>query len=490
MMMMMMMMMMLRSFFLVGLLIVPLLSAGVLAVGGDTMANGKLLLRHFQVVNQSGKKVTVEWINPESGQSVPLGAPTNGESITFNSFVNHTFVIKEEDDNDDGNGGGDAVNSTHHEAYYKISENGQKQVVVVKKGLQVERLDSSTPTTTTPRSLQARDIVESCRATVEAQLRQAQSGGSDQGDIDKIMNDLTECLEDKTTDVLIVQNKDLANEASLRKEMSDKAENYTCADDTRETSEPIEIRTWTHHKDDDVVRQVHVLHNRPGGSQIHLIHNFISPQECEAIRLRADPILHRGTVADGKGGSRMSDHRKAWQAGLKARWDEEHDGGGDAVAVVSRRLFDYANSVTRYNMTIDGQEDLMSIQYFGEGRENPTPDRYTPHCDGACDGLPHKMGGRVATMVMYCDVPESGGGTNFQNANVFVKPVQGAAAFFSYLNADTMRSEEGFTSHSGCPVLEGTKRIAVQWMRVGVDSENPWDSFDTNTVKKSDYKEQ
>jgi hypothetical protein len=27
-----------------------------------------------------------------------------------------------------------------------------------------------------------------------------------------------------------------------------------------------------------------------------------------------------------------------------------------------------------------------------------------PHCDGACDGMPHKEGGRIATMVMYCDV--------------------------------------------------------------------------------------
>jgi 2OG-Fe(II) oxygenase superfamily len=468
------MMMMLRSSLLVGLLILLVLSAVVALVDGTVVGNhlarAQLLLRHFQLVNQSGKKVSVEWINPESGQSVPLGAPTNGESISFNSFVNHTFVIKQDDDN-----------STHHEAYYKVAENGQNQIVVIKQGLQVERVDSST----TPHSLQAKGIVESCRATAQAQL-QRPNRSSEEEEVDKIMNDLMECVESKTTDMLIEQNRDLANEASLRREMSTKTENYTCADATRETSKPVEIRIWEHKKD-GVERLVHVLHNRPG-SQIHLIHNFISTEECEAIRLRADPILHRGTVADGKGGSRMSDHRKAWQAGLKARWDEERD--GEAVAVVSRRLFDYANGSTGYNMTIDGQEDLMSIQYFGEGKDYPTPDRYTPHCDGACDGLPHKMGGRVATMVMYCDVPELGGGTNFQNSNVFVKPAQGAAAFFSYLNAETMHSEEGFTSHSGCPVLEGTKRIAVQWMRVGVDTENPWDSFDTNTIKKRDYEQE
>lgn len=107
-----------------------------------------------------------------------------------------------------------------------------------------------------------------------------------------------------------------------------------------------------------------------------------------------------------------------------------------------------------------------------------------PHCDGDCDGLPHKRGGRVATMVMYCDVPDLGGATNFQHANVFVKPAKGAAAFFSYMDPITSRHEEGFTTHSGCPVIEGTKRIAVQWMRIGVDEENKWSDFDTNTISK------
>jgi hypothetical protein len=87
-------------------------------------------------------------------------------------------------------------------------------------------------------------------------------------------------------------------------------------------------------------------------------------------------------------------------------------------------------------------------------------------------------------MVSYCDVPERGGSTNFQNANVHVRPTKHAAVFFSYMNPVTHHQEEGFTMHSGCPVLMGTKRIVVQWMRIGVDEDNPWDSFDTNTISK------
>ncbi len=82
-------------------------------------------------------------------------------------------------------------------------------------------------------------------------------------------------------------------------------------------------------------------------------------------------------------------------------------------------------------------------------------------------------------------MPEVGGGTNFQHANVYVKPELYAAAFFSYMDPSTHHMETGFTSHSGCPVYEGTKRIAVHWMRVGVDDESPWDSFNTLDIKMS-----
>ena len=89
-------------------------------------------------------------------------------------------------------------------------------------------------------------------------------------------------------------------------------------------------------------------------------------------------------------------------------------------------------------------------------------------------------------MVMYCDVPELGGATNFQHAGVYVKPELGAAAFFSYMDPDTRKKETGFTTHSGCPVILGRKRIAVQWMRIGVDNDNPWDSFNTLTIKRKE----
>ena len=39
--------------------------------------------------------------------------------------------------------------------------------------------------------------------------------------------------------------------------------------------------------------------------------------------------------------------------------------------------------------------------------------------------------------------------------------------------------DEGLTSHSGCPVYEGEKKIVTQWVRYGVDAQNPWTDLNT-----------
>jgi hypothetical protein len=120
---------------------------------------------------------------------------------------------------------------------------------------------------------------------------------------------------------------------------------------------------------------VHVKHNR-SSSQIHVVENFISEDECLAMETEAALSLHRATVADGKGGSEYSPTRKAMQAGITVEWDKEED--GDLIARLSRRVYDYAEHVLKMGIEEHGQEDLMSIQYFGRGRNDTEPDRYTP----------------------------------------------------------------------------------------------------------------
>lgn len=297
---------------------------------------------------------------------------------------------------------------------------------------------------------------------------------------DAAVDFVTECIETSVSRQMEIANEEIAYQAQIRHKMAEHYENYTCADFDMPTTEPLSSHKWN---DKGVRRQVDVMLDRPA-SKIHLVKNFISPEECKAMEEEAQKNLHRATVADGKGGSEVSPNRKAMQAGIVIPWHLEKE--ANPLTTISRRVYDYVNHVLGMNIKENGQENLMSIQYFGRGKNDTEPDRYTPHCDGDCNGLEFKTGNRMATIVMYCAVPEKGGATNFRNAGIHVVPEQGSATFFSYIDPTKMTMDNKFTEHSGCPVVEGEKKIVTQWVRYGVDDENPWDSFNTLGLKNSE----
>lgn len=270
-------------------------------------------------------------------------------------------------------------------------------------------------------------------------------------------------------------------------------EDYTCGNDNLNQTEPIKTTDWRYSRPSDGTkekpRKVEIMFSNHA-AEIHVIQDFITPEECQAIEEVSKPLMHRASVASEDGGSKFSPNRKAMQAGIKVDWAKEVN--GDHIARLSRRVFDYTNDHSDLNLNIDGQEDIMAIHYFGRGKNDTEPDRYMPHCDGDCDGDEFRAGTRVATMVIYCTVPTAGGATNFAQSNIHVKPKVGSATWFKYVSSlDTLPNgdvvgvmDSGFTQHSGCPVLEGEKKIVTQWMRKGVSSDEPWNSFNTMGVSK------
>jgi predicted GIY-YIG superfamily endonuclease len=400
-----------------------------------------------------------------------------GATFPLNTFVGHEFEMREVPS--EKTGVCRSPDQTCRQASFVISEN-DNQVARVSDDFEIVFKDNKIMARE-----EASDLVEKCQSEARAMLAE---GASTDAAMDAIQI-LSLCVESNIAKTLERANEEIAFQASVRKDVASHLENYTCADETLDTTEDLETRVWDHH--DGVKRTVHVKHERPA-SRIHVIENFISEEECKAMEESASKTLHRATVADGKGGSQMSDNRKAMQAGIKVQWDKEHDEEGMEmhIAQLSRRVYDYTNHVLGLDIKEDGQEDLMSIQYFGRGLNDTEPDRYTPHCDGDCTGLPHKYGTRMATMVMYCTLPTKGGSTNFRNSGVHVKPVKGNAIFFSYIDPETKLMDNGFTEHSGCPVYEGEKKIVTQWIRYGVDKENTWDSFNTLGIKMSEANDQ
>lgn len=62
----------------------------------------------------------------------------------------------------------------------------------------------------------------------------------------------------------------------------------------------------------------------------------------------------------------------------------------------------------------------------------------------------------LPTIIIIYLPSSSLGATTFTKSDIFVKPSAGTATFFSYKGSDG-RMDDGYTEHSGCPVLDGEK---------------------------------
>mmetsp|Transcript_4425 Transcript_4425/g.6764 ORF Transcript_4425/g.6764 Transcript_4425/m.6764 type:complete len:456 (+) Transcript_4425:3-1370(+) len=425
--------------------------------------------RGININNESNAKLEVFWINPGTGERVLQSTPYiyKGANMFLNSFLGHTFEAREMPGR---NGTCLGEDQTCRVGYFTVNGNDE-QAVFIDEELNVRHQDHKTIAKASANELM-KDCVEGIKVTIEEKDLSATEAV-------KIMK---ECVESGVALEMEKAKEEISFQGKIRRTMGEHFENYTCADYDLETTEPLEETKWYNSKE-NIRRDVKIMLDRPA-SKVHLVKNFISDEECAAMEEEAAPLLHKATVADGKGGSELSPNRKAMQAGIKIPWHLEEE--EDLLAILSRRVYDYTNHVLDMDIDEHGQEDLMSIQYEGRGEDDETPDRYTPHCDGDCTGLPHRTGGRMATVVVYCAVPEKGGATNFRNSAIHVVPERGSATFFSYIDPNTMIMDDGFTEHSGCPVIEGEKKIVTQWVRYGVDQENPWDSFNTLGIKMSE----
>lgn len=360
-----------------------------------TLAGKRNDSRPIQVLNESGRRVEIFWVDVNTREEVLMSTPyvMPGADFALNSFVGHEFMIKELPD-----GSGQCQESECKVRNFVISDNDE-QLVKVDEEVNVAFVDNK---------LQAQEeagvLIKECRVRAEKMIEAA---GGDKTKTLQGMDELVKCVEGGVSQRLVKINEEIAYQSHIRMHIASSLENYTCADDSLNSTEDLTTEKWVQKGvPNSVSRTVHIKHDRPA-SRIHVIDNFINPDECKAMEDAAAKSLHRATVADGKGGSRLSENRKAMQAGIKVPWKEEKN--GNPIARLSRRVYDYVNHVLDLSIEEHGQEDLMSIQYFGRGKDDKEPDRYTPHCDGECTGLPHKTGTRMATMVIYCDVADKGG---------------------------------------------------------------------------------
>jgi hypothetical protein len=347
-------------------------------------------------MNWSDIEFIVYWVNQETQETIIMRSVGAEQEIGLNTYMGHKFRLKEQPSITTG------LCQNEEQCLnleFKVEPNrddSEEFIVTIKPNhelivgeiseLSVERSSSKRPAVP-PLS----QIIQKCRALVERWLSQYPNKEN------QVFQSLSECIETGIIDPLIAINDEIEFHSIIREEISEMLENVTCIDPNLGTSPDIDQRTWTSEKD-GISRNIHVKLDK-SASRIHVIENFASVEECQAIAEEAGPKLKKASVADGKGGIQFSENRKAWQAAIHPKYEMADE--GDLVAQLGNRVYEYTNHVLNMNISYEGQEPLMSIQYFGRGYNDTAPDRYTPHCDGKCTGEPHRSGSRVATAVIY-----------------------------------------------------------------------------------------
>lgn len=180
--------------------------------------------------------------------------------------------------------------------------------------------------------------------------------------------------------------------------------------------------------------------------RVVVLGNFLSNEECEELINLAKPKIARSTVM-GDNGSVLHDARTSMGMFFQR-------GENDLCLKIERRIAELLK------WPICNGEG-MQVLWYGPGAE------YKPHYDyfdpafGYSEAALKRAGQRVATLIMYLNTPEQGGGTIFPDVGFEAFAQKGNAVFFSYdiPHASTK------SLHGGSPVLKGEKWAAVKWIR-------------------------
>ena len=79
------------------------------------------LSRELDIWNDSGNKVQVYWLHPGTGEAVRYADVKSGSKAVINSFVNHTFMLR------DGNETDTCVDENCHVNYVTVTEDHKRQ---------------------------------------------------------------------------------------------------------------------------------------------------------------------------------------------------------------------------------------------------------------------------------------------------------------------------------------------------------------------------
>jgi prolyl 4-hydroxylase len=178
---------------------------------------------------------------------------------------------------------------------------------------------------------------------------------------------------------------------------------------------------------------------------VRVLDGLLSERECTDLIELARPRLARTLTVDTDGRHQV-DHRRTSE-GMFFKINEL-----PLVSLIEQRLSQLLDIPVNHG-------EGLQILHYGPGQE------YEPHYDWFDPELPSfgpmtKVGGqRIASVVMYLNTPEEGGGTAFPESGLTITARRGSAVYFAYEGGDRT------SLHAGLPVIRGEKWIATKWLR-------------------------
>jgi prolyl 4-hydroxylase len=195
---------------------------------------------------------------------------------------------------------------------------------------------------------------------------------------------------------------------------------------------------------DRVVKLLFSLHH----PRVALFGNFLSPQECEALIEAATPRLARSLTVQTHTGAEQVNAARTSDGMFFKRGETE------LIERIEARI------ARLLHWPVGNGEGVQVLHYLPGAEYKPHYDYFDPAAEGTARIIAHG-GQRVATLVMYLNEPEAGGGTIFPGIGLEVAPQRGSALYFGYERPDPSTG----TLHGGTPVLAGEKWVATKWLR-------------------------
>lgn len=178
---------------------------------------------------------------------------------------------------------------------------------------------------------------------------------------------------------------------------------------------------------------------------LRVLHNVLDDDECEALIELSRPRLERALTVDSSGKQQIDDARTS--SGMFFRIAET-----TLIQTIEHRI------AKLVGMPVEHGEALQILNYQPGQQYEPHQDWFDPK-QASYAPVTRVGGQRIASVIMYLNTPEAGGGTYFPHVGLTVAAQRGSAVYFAYETGDKP------ALHAGLPVERGEKWIATRWLR-------------------------